>query len=445
MSSAVIHRSLAKDPPLAEFGEGPYITDQNGKRYLDASGGAAVSCLGHDHPSVIAAIKAQVDKLPFAHTGFFSNEPAEKLARFLVDRAPEGFGNGRALFLGSGSEANDAALKLARQHHVERGDTQRTRFIARQQSYHGYTLGALALGHHPGRRAPYEELLIDITHIPPCYAYRHKHDDETDEAYGLRAANALEEEILRLGPETVAGFVAEPVSGATLGCATPVPGYFKRIREICDQYGVLLIADEVMCGMGRTGSLFALEQEGIAPDLVVIAKGLGAGYQPIAALLASEQVMQPIMDGSKKLWTGHTYMSHLIACAGALAVQETIENEDLLQNVRVQGAAFRELLESRFGQHPHVGDIRGRGLFMGIEFVENRETKAPFPSEKGLADRFKATAFENGLICYPSSGCVDGKLGDHVLLAPPFNVTAELLGDITDILDRTLDACLNAT
>ncbi len=444
MSSAVMHRSFAAEPPLAAFGEGPFLTDTNGKRYLDASGGAAVSCLGHNQADVIAAIKAQADKLPFAHTGFFSNEPAEKLAHFLVDRAPTGFGNGRALFLGSGSEANDAALKLARQHHVERGDDKRTRFIAREQSYHGYTLGALALGHHPGRRAPYEDMLIDVTHIPPCYAYRHQTLDETDEAYGLRAANTLEEEIQRLGPENVAGFVAEPVSGATLGCAPPVPGYFKCIREICDQYGVLLIADEVMCGMGRTGSLFALEQEGIAPDLVIIAKGLGAGYQPIAAVLASERVMQPILDGSKKLWTGHTYMSHLIACAGALAVQDVIETNNLLQNVREQGAVFRELLEARFGQYPHVGDIRGRGLFIGIEFVENRETKEPFPAEKGLADRFKATAFENGLICYPSPGCVDGKRGDHVLLAPPFDITPALLEDITDILARTLDECISA-
>ena len=287
-------------------------------------------------------------------------------------------------------------------------------------------------------------MLIDVTHIPPCYAYRHQRSDETEEAYGLRAASALEAEILRLGPENVAGFVAEPVSGATLGCAPPVPGYFKRIREICDQYGVLLIADEVMCGMGRTGSLFALEQEGIAPDLVIIAKGLGAGYQPIAALLASERVMQPILDGSKKLWTGHTYMSHLVACAGALAVQNVIETNNLLQNVLEQGAVFRELLEARFGQHPHVGDIRGRGLFVGIEFVENRETKEPFPSEKGLADRFKATAFKNGLICYPSPGCVDGKRGDHVLLAPPFDVTPDLLDDITAILDRSLEECLSA-
>jgi adenosylmethionine-8-amino-7-oxononanoate aminotransferase len=441
--SAVLHRSLATPLPTVVRGDGAYLVDRSGKRYLDACGGAAVSALGHSNGAVIQAIKDQLDEVAYAHTGFFTNEPAEELAEFLVARAPEGFGAGRVMFLGSGSEAMEAALKLARQYHVERGNPERGHIIAREMAYHGNTLGALAVGGHRQRRAPYQPLLIDVARTPACYAYRMKRDDETDEEFGLRAANHLEEEILRLGPETVAAFVAEPVSGATLGTVPPAPGYFKRIREICDRYGVLLIADEVMCGMGRTGTLFALEQEGIAPDIITMAKGLGAGYQPIAAVMGSGKVIQAILDGSGSLWNGHTYMSHAVACAGALAVLRTIEAEDLLENVRRKGEVLSRLLKQRFGQHRHVGDIRGRGLFWSLELVADRTSKEPFPASARLASRIKATAQENGLLCYPASGCVDGELGDHVLLAPTYDVTEEQLNVIVEILERTLEQCLS--
>src|SRR4051812_15146939 len=367
--SAVLHRSLRAPPRTAVRGEGVYLIDAEGRRYLDASGGAAVSCLGHSHPAVIEAVQAQVAALPYAHSGFFTSEPAERLAEHLIARAPAGFGAGRVAFVGSGSEAMEVALKLARQYFLEIGEPRRTRFIARRMSYHGNTLGALAAGGHAGRRAPYAPLLMDVAHIAPCYEYRESAEGETPEAYGERIADKLEAEIVRLGPETVAAFLAEPVAGAGLGCAPPVPGYLARIRAICDRYGVLFIADEVMCGMGRTGRLFAVEDEAACPDIITIAKGLGAGYQPLAATLCSGRVAAALEAGSGALANGHTYMAHPVACAAGLAVLETIEREDLLDRVCARGVELRAALDAHFGQHPHVGDIRGRGLFLALEFV----------------------------------------------------------------------------
>lgn len=442
--TSILHRNMKSTPPVAVRGDGPYIIDSDGNRYLDASGGAAVSCLGHSHEGVISAIVGQAQSLAYAHTGFFTNEPAEALARSLVDRAPDGFGAGRAVFLGSGSEAMEAALKLARQHHVERGQSGRHRLIARRGSYHGNTLGALAVGGHAGRRKPYAPMLIDVDHIPACYAYRNQEAGESDQAFGLRMANALKEKLLSVGPETVAAFIAEPVSGATLGCVPPAPGYFRRIREICDTYDVLFIADEVMCGMGRTGTLYAIEQEGVCPDIITVAKGLGAGYQPIAATLARQSVVEPILSGSCTLWNGHTYMSHAIAAAASLSVLEAIDQGDLLANVRKMGQRLLDQLQDRFGDHACVGDIRGRGLFIGIEIVADRTTKEPFPAIANLAARIKAKAQQNGLLCYPASGCADGVLGDHIMLAPPFDVEAGHLEEIVDILDATISQCVPA-
>jgi adenosylmethionine-8-amino-7-oxononanoate aminotransferase len=440
--SAVLHRDLRRTPPVAVAGEGAYIIDAAGKRYLDASGGAAVSCLGHNHPRVVAAVREQVGRLEYVHTSFFTNEPSEALAQALMDRAPPGFGQGRAAFLGSGSEAIEAALKLARQYFVERGEPTRGKFISRRGSYHGNTLGALAVGGHAGRRALYAPILIETTQISPCYAYRDQRDDETPEAYGMRIADELEIEIQRLGPENVAAFVVEPVGGATLGTVPPVPGYLTRIREICDRHGVLLIADEVMCGMGRCGDWFVCTQEGVAPDIITIAKGLGAGFQPIAAMMASERVVRAIEQGSGLLAHGHTYMSHAVACAASLAVIRTIEEEALLEAVRARGALLSRRLHETFGQHPHVGDIRGRGLFQTLELVADRETKRPFEAGLKLAATIKATAQEMGLICYPSSGSADGVRGDHVLLAPPFIVTEAQVEEIVGKLGQALDACL---
>ncbi len=440
--SAVLHRRLDATPRTAVRGEGAYLIDRDGRRYLDASGGAAVSCLGHSHPAVIAAVQAQVAALPYAHGGFFTNEPAEQLATHLITRAPPGFGAGRVAFVGSGSEAMEVALKLARQYFVERGEPDRSHFIARRMSYHGNTLGALSVGGHMQRRAAYAPMLMDVSHIPPCYAYRDRRDDETEAAYGRRAADALEAEILRIGPERVAAFVAEPVVGATLGCVPSVPGYFARIREICDRYGVLFIADEVMCGMGRTGTLFAIEPHGACPDIITVAKGLGAGYQPIGATMASARVVEAIAVGSGALANGHTYMNHAVACAASLAVMRAIEAEDLLASVRRRGAELRAALDAQFGQHPHVGDIRGLGLFQALELVTDRQTKAPFERAANVAETIKAAALEDGLVCYPAAGGADGLRGDHVLLAPPYIVNGAQIAEIVDRLAGAMTRAL---
>jgi adenosylmethionine-8-amino-7-oxononanoate aminotransferase len=442
--SAVLHRNLRQAPPTVAAGEGIYLIGADGRRYVDASGGAAVSCLGHSHPRVRAALREQLDRLAFAHTSFFTNDPAETLARRLIDLAPEGFGEGRVAFVGSGSEAMEAALKLARQYFVEKGEPGRRHFISRRMSYHGNTLGALAVGGHAARRALYQPILIDTTQIAPCHAYRFKREGESGEAYGLRAADELEAAIQALGPETVAAFIAEPVVGAALGSAPPAPGYFRRIREICDRHGVLFIADEVMCGMGRCGAWFASAAEGVAPDLITIAKGLGAGYQPIAATLASETVVAALVEGSGALAHGHTYMSHALACAGALAAIDTIAEENLIDAVVERGAQLEARLKARFAGHPQVGDIRGRGLFWSLELVRDRRTKAPFAAAQGLAARIKARAQEIGLICYPSSGTADGSDGDHVLLAPPFIVTAAEIDAIVDLTDQAIGDVLAA-
>jgi adenosylmethionine-8-amino-7-oxononanoate aminotransferase len=436
--SHILHRSLDETLPTANAGEGSFIIDEDGRRYLDGCGGAAVSCIGHSETRVQEAICHQVRQLAYVHSGAFTNRPAEDLATYLVTNAPEGTGDGRVLFLGSGSEAMEAALKLCRQYHVERGEPERSQIISRRGSYHGNTLGALAVGGHAARRAPYEPLLMPCEFIDPCYEYRFRLSDETEDAFGHRMANQLEDRILAVGPDRVAAFVAEPVVGATLGSQPAAKGYFRRIREICDRYGVLFIADEVMCGVGRTGSFFALEQEGVAADIVTLAKGLGAGYLPIAALIASERVCDSIRENSGRLWNGHTYMSHSVACAGALAVLDVMEKDSLVANVRVMGRKLEGLLRVRFGDHKNVGDLRGRGLFWSIEFVQDRVTKAPFDVSIGVAVGIQAIARRNGLMCYASQGCADGIHGDHILLAPSYATTSEELEMIVDLLAESI-------
>ena len=438
--SHVFARSPRNPPPVAAGGEGCYLRDASGKEYLDASGGAAVSCLGHRDPEIIAAIKDQLDRLAFAHTAFFTSEPAEALADLLVENAPSGID--RVYLVSGGSEAVEAAIKLARQYWVEKGEPQRGRLIARRQSYHGNTLGALSAGGNEWRRAQFAPLLLDMSHIEPCYEYRLRRDDESAEEYGLRAADALEAELERVGPESVMAFIAEPVVGATAGALAPPPGYFRRIREICDRHGILLILDEVMCGMGRTGTLFACEQDGVAPDIACIAKGLGAGYQPVGAMLCSAGIHDTIRDGSGFFQHGHTYLGHPAAAAAGLAVLRAILGRDLVPRVRAKGEAFARRLEDAFGQHPHVGDIRGRGLFRGIELVADRETKAPFDPSRSIAARIKETALDEGLICYPMSGTIDGRQGDHVLLAPPFIVEDAHIDELVTKLGRALESAL---
>jgi len=430
--SHVFSRHTKIHPPVVAGGKGCYLFDQSGKQYLDGSGGAAVSCLGHGDADVIAAVKAQLDKIAFAHTGFFTSEPAEALADLLISKAPEGID--RIYFVSGGSEATEAAIKLARQYFVEKGEPNRSRLIARKQSYHGNTIGALSAGGNEWRRAQFGPLLLDVSHIDPCYDYRLREADETPEAYGLRAANALETEILRVGPETVMAFMAEPVVGATSGAVPPAPGYFKRIREICDRYGVLLILDEVMCGMGRTGTLFASEQDDVRPDIIAIAKGLGGGYQPLGAMLCSAAIYQAIENGSGFFQHGHTYMGHPAACAAGLAVVGGILERLLLPKVEEMGLLLKARLQDRFGQHPNVGDIRGRGLFVGVELVRDRETKEPFAPSDKIAAKIKAATFEAGLICYPMSGTIDGRSGDHVLLAPPYIIFPEQVDELVEKL-----------
>ncbi|RWO25933.1 aspartate aminotransferase family protein [Mesorhizobium sp.] len=436
----ILHRQIHASLPVAAGGKGIELFDRDGRAYIDASGGAAVSCLGHGHPEVTAALHAQADKLAYAHTSFFTNEPAETLADKLVAGAPQGISH--AYFVSGGSEAVEAALKMARQFFVETGRPERRNVIARRQSYHGNTLGALAAGGNEWRRAQFRPLLIDTHHIDPCYAYRYQKAGESEAAYALRAAQALEDRILELGPDTVMAFVAEPVVGATAGAVPAVPGYFRRVREICDRYGVLLILDEVMCGMGRTGTLHACEQDGVAPDLMTIAKGLGGGYQPIGAVLLSRRIFDAFAEGSGLFQHGHTYMCHPMACAAALAVQEVIALDDLLANVRAMGAHLSRRLGERFGNHAHIGDIRGRGLFMGVELVEDRSTKAPFEPKRKLNAKIRREAMARGLLVYPAGGTIDGVRGDHVLLAPPFIIDAAAIDAVVERLGDAIDAAV---
>lgn len=436
MPNHVFGRSTKGSLPVAVAGDGCYLIDREGKRYLDGSGGAAVSCLGHSDPDVRAALLVQLDRLAFAHTGFFTSDAAESLADTLVALAPEGIE--RVYIVSGGSEAVEAAIKLARQYFLEIGQPQRHRVIARRQSYHGNTLGALAAGGNEWRRAQFRPLLVETSHIAPCYEYRDRQPDESAEAYGLRAADELEAEIQRLGPANVMAFIAEPVVGATAGALPAVPGYFRRIREICDRHGILLILDEVMCGMGRTGRLFACEEDGIIPDMITIAKGLGAGYQPIGALLASGRIYDAIAAGSGFFQHGHTYMGHPMAAAAANAVLGAILGRGLLPRVREQGEKLQAALDSEFGQHPHVGDIRGRGLFRGIEIVRDRETKAPFDPEQAIHRKVKALAIEAGLICYPMGGTIDGRRGDHVLLAPPYIIEDAQIDELVNKLSSAI-------
>jgi len=432
----VFHRDPRLNYPVAVRGEGAYLIDRDGKRYLDASGGAAVSCLGHSDAKVVQAVQRQLEKLPFAHTSFFTNEPMEALADALIARAPKSFD--KVYFVSGGSEAMEAALKLARQYFVEKGEPQRGHVVGRRQSYHGNTLGALAVGGNAWRRKQFEPLLIKTSHVSPCYAYRGKQPGESDAAYCDRLIQELEGEFLRLNPKSVIAFVAETVAGATIGAVPPVPGYFKRVRELCDRHGVLLILDEVMCGMGRSGTLWAFEQEGVVPDMVAVAKGLGAGYQPIGALVVSRQIADTIQRGTGFFQHGHTYIGHAAACAGALAVQKRLHEDGLLSKVTPLGNGLEKRLRNAFANHPHVGDIRGRGLFWGIELVEDRATKKPFDPKLRMHARIKRTAMEAGLMCYPMGGAIDGVQGDHVLLAPPFILDETQLDELVDKLAKAI-------
>ncbi|WP_175797020.1 aspartate aminotransferase family protein [Burkholderia ambifaria] len=438
--TTVFHRAPRATLPVAVAGDGIEIIDSTGKRYIDACGGAAVSCLGHSNQRVIDAIKRQVQQLPYAHTSFFTTDVAEELADRLVEAAPAGLEH--VYFVSGGSEAIEAALKLARQYFVEKGEPQRRHFIARRQSYHGNTLGALAIGGNAWRREPFLPLLIEAHHVSPCYAYRDQHAGETDEAYAQRLADELEQKIVELGAENVAAFVAETVVGATAGAVPPVRTYLKKIRAVCDKYGVLLILDEIMSGMGRTGYLFACDEDEVAPDLLTIAKGLGAGYQPIGATLVSDRIYRTIVGGSGFFQHGHTYLGHATACAAALEVQRVIAEEKLLDNVKARGEQLRASLRAHYDAHPHVGDVRGRGLFVGVELVRDRDSKATFDPALKLHAAVKREAMQRGLMVYPMGGTIDGVNGDHILVAPPFVCTAQQIDTIVERLSGAIDAAL---
>ena len=439
--SNVFPRHSSYDLPNAVGGDGCYIIDEKGKRYLDASGGAAVSCLGHSDKTIQKAIIEQTEKLAFAHTSFFTSEPAELLANLLAKHSPEGLD--KVYFVSSGSEAVEASLKLARQYFVEIGKPEKHKVISRKQSYHGNTLGALAAGGNIWRRSFFEKLLVETSLISPCYPYRHQTQDETELEYGLRVANELEEEIINLGSENVMAFIAETVVGATAGALTPVSGYFKRVREICDKYDVLLILDEVMCGMGRTGSLFACDEEDVVPDILTVAKGLGAGYQPIGAMICQNFIYDAIANGSGFFQHGHTYLGHPVACAASLSVLNKLVNENFSSQVKEKGQYLQKNLELHLGQNQFVGDIRGRGLFRGIEIVKDRSTKEPFQKKLNIAGKIKKQALDIGLICYPMQGTVDGSKGDHILIAPPFIINESEINEISTKLKSTIDLVCN--
>jgi adenosylmethionine-8-amino-7-oxononanoate aminotransferase len=434
----VLHRQIGHSYPVACSGRGVIIRDSTGKEYIDASSGAAVSCLGHSHPDILAAMREQLDSLAYAHTSFFTTQVAEELADDLMAHAPKGMS--QVLFVSGGSEAIEAALKLARQYFVERGEPQRRYIIARRQSYHGVTLGALAVGGREWQRKQFAPLLIETHHVSPVYEYRERRVDETPQAYGERLVQELETKIEALGGGNVIAFVAETVVGATLGAVPAVAGYFRRVREICSRHGILLILDEVMCGMGRTGTLHACEQEGISPDLMAIAKGLGGGYAPIGALLMQEDIFQAVADGSGAFQHTHTYMGHPLACAAALAVQRVMRRDNLLANVRAQGAHLSRRLKERFGNHPFVGDVRGRGLLQGVELVADRGTKEPFDPKLKMHARVKREAMTRGLMVYPMGGTADGTRGDHVLIAPPFIIDDGTIDTIVERLGEAIDA-----
>lgn len=440
--STIFPRHCHSDLPQLASGNGCYLVDSSGKQYLDGSGGAAVSCLGHGDQEIISAIKAQLDCAAYAHNSFFTSEPAEELANLLTGHAPETIS--RVYFVSGGSEAVEASIKLARQYYVERGEPQRKHIIARQQSYHGNTLGALAVGGNQWRRAAFDPLLMQSSHVSACYEYRGMRSNELATDYAQRLANELEAEILRLGEDSVMAFIAEPVVGATLGAVPAVDGYFKRIREICDRYGVLLILDEVMCGMGRTGYFYACEHDAVHPDIITIAKGLGAGYQPIGAMLCTDKIYNIIKTGSGFFQHGHTYLAHPTACAAGLAVVKALHGRDLIDQCATRGNQLLNLLQERIGSHEFVGDIRGRGLFAGVELVQNKENKTPFDPALKIHSKLKQAAFDAGLICYPMGGTLDGKRGDHVLLAPAFIIDQPQLEELVAKLEGAINQVTSA-
>ncbi|KAF2157667.1 PLP-dependent transferase [Myriangium duriaei CBS 260.36] len=443
--SAVLHRSLHRAPLKVLSASGHHLHLSNGQRILDATGGAAVACLGHANPRIAAAVASQMSRVSYCHSLTFATDAAEQLATYLC-RTTDGAMT-RAFFVSSGSEAMEAALKMAHQYHLEKPqpEPQRTHFIARHESYHGTTLGALAVGGHKSRRALFEPILsVNTSHVSACHPYRNRQPGESDEAYVARLADELDAEFRRLGPDTVAAFVAEPVVGAALGCVPSVPGYFKAMKAVCERNGALLILDEVMSGCGRTGTLHAWQAPGVgvAPDIQTLGKGLGGGAVPVAAMLVGKRVVDVLSRGTGAFSHGQTYQGHPVACAAALETLKTVQEDGLVENVARMGDMLGRLLMEKVGRHKYVGNVRGRGLFWGIEFVKDKETKEPFPLQDGVAMGVHELGLQEpyNISIYPGTGTVDGKVGDHVLLAPAYNVTQPDIEEIVDLTAAVIEA-----
>lgn len=437
----VFYRNPFSSYPTVSRGEGIYLFDEKGKRYIDACGGAVVSALGHSVPEVVEAMKAQLDSVEFAHTSQFTNLSQEELAKLITDRSPGGLNH--AYFVSGGSEAVESAMKLARAYWVQMGRPDKWMVIGREQSYHGNTLGALAAGGNRWRRAIYEPMLFKAPRVVPCSCYRCPFDKDPAHC-SIECADDLERAILEAGPEKVAAFIAEPIVGATAGALVPHENYFHRIREICDKYDVLFIADEVMTGLGRCGSWFAIRQFGVVPDMLCLAKGLAAGYVPIGATLVHDRIVDTFHNRRHIFQHGHTYMGHPLATAAGAAVIRFMDKHKLVERSRVLGEELLARLKKALHDHPHVGDIRGRGLFVGIEFVADRASKAPFEPELAFHRVLRDLAFRNGLIIYPMGGTIDGRRGDHTLIAPPFVITRAQIGRLVELLVRSIDAAVES-
>jgi len=442
-TSLSLGRDIHKEYPVISRGEGNYLITKDGRKVFDASTGAGVSCLGHGNKRVLKAMFRQMDTgITYLATSFWANDIVEGLCKELIKGT-----NGkmaRVYLTGSGSEAMEAAMKLlSRQYFYDvYNNTPRVNYISREGSYHGNTLGALAISGFPYRKKPYIPILMEnVYRVSSCYPYRQRLEGETDKAFVNRKAAELEAKFQELGPETVIGFIAEPVVGAALGCVPCVPGYLKAMQDVCHKHGALFILDEVMCGSGRTGTLHVWQEENVVPDIQTMAKGLGGGYQPIACMLINNKVAKVLWDGSGQIVHGQTYQSMPIQAAAALEVQRIIQDDQLLANVTKQGRYMEKRLKAVLGDHPCVGDIRGRGLFWGIEFVKDKTTKEPFEPELGIANKIQELAISHpyNLAVYPGIGTADGYRGDHIMLAPTYYVTKKEVNYIVNVLSIVVE------
>lgn len=443
MDEAVFPRNFLKAYPEAVRGEGCFVFTADGRRYLDASGGAAVVTIGHGVEEVARAMAEQAGRLAYVHSSQFHTAITEKLAQRILALAPAGMRvGGRVFFTSGGSEATESAIKLARQYWLERGEKKRVRVISRRQSYHGATLGALSVSGNTRRREPFAPMVSEWGHVAECYCYRCPLGLKYPEC-NVDCADELERALLRDGSVDVAAFIFEPVSGATLGAVAPPDGYVQRIADICKRHGILLIADEVMTGMGRTGKAFAVEHWGVAPDMILVGKGIASGYAPLGAVIAAGHVVEAISGGSGSFLHGFTYNGHPVATAAGNAVLDYIERENLFARVEPMGCQLRAMLEPlrRFSV---VGDIRGMGLLCGIELVRDAKTREPYPADARIAQRIQEDALDAGVMTYPIQGCVDGERGDHILIAPPFTITSGMIQMLAAGLERAISDLENS-